>query len=252
MWSKNKIVLVEDDEMLGATILELLQLKSFDVEWFKNGLDALHYFKTKTCDLIISDLMMPKMNGEEFFLQMRNELNSNAIPFIIITANIDQHTKYTQLENGVNDYLLKPFKIDELIHKVNNLLSFKLNIVKQYRTNPFSKVTIKLSEKNFITAVNEILIRNLKNTIVQKELAELLFISKSTLDKRIRKLTNKNASKYVREFKLDYAIHLITLGEKNVQFLADETGFNSFSYFSTCFKDYSGISPSAFIKNQKL
>lgn len=248
----NKIVLVEDDELLGATIRELLQLHFFDVEWFKNGQEALLYFKTKTCDLIISDLMMPTLDGEEFFLRMRKELNNNAIPFIIITANIDEETKHRQLEHGVNDYLLKPFKIDELLFKVNNLLSFKSNIEKKYKPNPFSKVTIKLSEKNFITTVNEIILKNLKTNIAHKELAELLFISKSTLDKRIRKYSNKNTSTYVREFKLDFALHLIHQGEKNIQFLADTTGFNSFSYFSTCFKSYFGKSPSTFIRIEKI
>ena len=100
-------------------------------------------------------------------------------------------------------------------------------------------------------SVNEILLKLMKSKIDHHELSERLFISKSTLDKKIRKLTNKNTSQYIREFKLDYAIKLINLGEKNIQFLVDETGFNSFSYFSTSFKSYLGMSARDYIKSVK-
>ena len=248
MRSKKKVVLIEDDFALGNSILELLTLSDFNVDWFKDGAEALSYFKKNTCDIIISDLMMPTMNGEELFLKIRKEIKQNSIPFIIITANMDDEIKYRQLENGVNDYIMKPFKVKELIYKIKNVLDFKINIIKKLSPDPFSKVTIKLSEKDFITSINEILSKTLKLKIDHNELSKRLFISKSTLDKKIRKHTNKNTSQYVREFKLDYAIKLINLGEKNIQFLVDETGFNSFSYFSTSFKSYIGISARDYIK----
>jgi AraC-like DNA-binding protein len=166
----------------------------------------------------------------------------------MITANINSQIKYRQLENGVNDYIIKPFKVEELIFKIKNILNFKKNIEKKYKTDPFSKVVIKLSEKDFLTSLNEILLKNLKSKLDIKELTGLLFISKSTLDKRIRKYSGKNVSQYIREFKLEYAIKLIESGEKNIQFLVDETGFNSFSYFSTSFKSYLDVTPRDYIK----
>ena len=77
-------------------------------------------------------------------------------------------------------------------------------------------------------------------------------MSKSTLDKKIRKLTTKNTSKYIREFKLDYAIKMLDMGERNIQFIADETGFQSISYFSSSFKNYLGKSPSKYIAQIEL
>ena len=76
-----------------------------------------------------------------------------------------------------------------------------------------------------------------------------LFISKSTLDKRVRKLTAKNCTQYIREFRLDYAAKLIQSGEQNIQYLVDESGFSSLSYFSTSFKSYFKVSPRDFIKS---
>jgi DNA-binding response OmpR family regulator len=247
-----KIVLIEDDLNLGASILELLVLGGFAVNWFKNGVEALDYLHNNVPDIIISDLMMPLMNGEELFLKIRKINKFNTVPFIIITANSNDGVRYKQLENGVNDYIMKPFKVKEVIFKINNILALKMQIENKFSPDPFSKITIQLSEKDFILSVNSILSKNLKSKVDINDIANLLHISKSTLDKKIRKRTNKNISQYIREFKLDYAIKLIDLGERNVQFLVDETGFNSFSYFSTSFKNYKDLTPSAYIKSLEL
>lgn len=244
-----KIVLIEDDPALGSSIFELLVLNNFEVNWFNDGLQGLKFLNKNIPDIIISDLMMPIMSGDELFLKIRKNSKFHTIPFIMITANMDNEIKFKQLKNGVNDFILKPFRVKELIFKINNLIELKKNIEKKYRPDPFSKVTIKLSKKDFITDLNEILIKNIKSKVDMEELSKELFISKSTLDKRIRRLTKKNVSQYIREFKLDYAVTLIRMGERNIQYLVDETGFSSFSYFSTSFKSYLDVTPRDFIKS---
>lgn len=246
---KRKIVLIEDDKALGNSILELLMFNNFEVTWFDDSIKALDYLSQNFPDLIISDLMMPGMNGEDLYLNIRKNKKFTVVPFIIITANIDDEVKLRQLEHGVNDYIMKPFQIKELILKVHNVLELRKNIEKNFGIDPFSKVTIKLSEKDFLTSLNEALLRDIKVRPNLDELSKSLFISKSTLDKRIRKLTNKNISQYIREFKIQYAMKLIDLGERNIQFLVDQTGFGSFSYFSTSFKSYLNISPRDYIKS---
>ncbi len=245
---KRKIVLVEDDIALGNSILEILTLSDFDVTWFEDGKSALQFLYKNIPDVIISDLMMPDMNGGELFLSIRKNKKFNTVPFIIITANMDDEVKMRQLEEGVNDYIMKPFKVKELIFKINNVLELRKNIERNFGTDPFSKVTIKLSEKDFLTSLNELLLKDIKSKNNLDDLAQKLYISKSTLDKRIRKLTNKNISQYIREFKIEYAMKLINLGERNIQFLVDQTGFGSFSYFSTSFKLYLNMTPREYIK----
>ncbi|MDI6031969.1 response regulator [Flavobacterium sp. LB2P84] len=249
---KIEIVLIEDDKALGNSILELLELNDFDVNWFKDGLEALVYLNNKTPDIVISDLMMPHMGGEELFLKIRKNSKFNTIPFIMITANTDDDVKFKQLENGVNDFIMKPFKVKELIYKIKSVIEFKKSIEKKFSPDPFSKVTIKLSEKDFLTSLNEILTKNLKSKIDVNELSMHLFISKSTLDKRIRKRANKNISQYMREFRLDYAIKLIHSGERNIKYLVTETGFSSFSYFTTSFKSYLNVTPRDYIKSIQI
>lgn len=248
---KSNIVLVEDDLALGSLIMELLLLNDFNVNWFVDGMKALDHLKKNMPDIIISDMMMSIMNGEQLYINIRKNIEFSTVPFVIITANMDDEVKYRQLENGVNDYIMKPFQTKELIFKIRNLLQFKKNIEKKIKPDPFSKVSIRLSGIDFLSSVNDILLKDMKSKIGVDELAKELFISRSSLDKRIRKLSNKNISQYIREFKLQYAIKLIDLGEKNVQFLVDETGFNSFSYFSTSFKSYVGLTTRDYIKSIK-
>ncbi|MFM9825111.1 response regulator [Flavobacterium sp.] len=245
----NKIVLIEDDLALGSSISELLLLSDFNVNWFFDGVKALEYLFANIPDIIISDMMMPNMSGEQLYINIRKKPEFNSIPFIIITANVDDIMKYKHLENGVNDYIMKPFNPKELILKIRNLLNFKKNIEKKFKVDPFSKVSINLSEKDFLTRINEFLLKDMRSKINVDELSKELFISRSTLDKRIRKLSNKNISQYIREFKLEYAIRLIDLGEKNIQFIVDQTGFNSLSYFSTSFKSYVGLTTRDYIKS---
>jgi DNA-binding response OmpR family regulator len=246
---KKNIVLVEDNLALGESIHDILVFSGFNLKWLKNGYEAFVYLSDNVPDVIISDLMMPVMGGDELFLKIRKNNKFNAVPFIIITANMDDETKFKQLENGVNDYIMKPFKTRELLLKIKNILNLKAQIEKKNSPDPFSKVTIKLSEKDFIVSINTILAKNIKNKIDIDHLSSQLYISKSTLDKKIRKRTNKNISQYIREFKLDYALKLIYLGERNMQFLVDETGFNSLSYFSTSFKKYVGVTLRDYIKS---
>ncbi|CAM3763645.1 response regulator transcription factor [Flavobacterium chungbukense] len=244
-----KLTIIEDDIVLGTTITEMLKLNNFDVLYFKDSLEALLHLNKNVPDIIICDMVMPNLNGEELFFKIRKNNRFNATPFIMITANIDDDLKFKQLKNGVTDFIIKPFKVQELIYKINNLIFLKNNIEKKFSPDPFSKVTIKLSEKDFITSLNEILIQKMKTNIDMNELAGDLAISKSTLDKRVRKLTHKNASQYIREFRLDYAVKLIRSGERNIKYIVDQTGFSSLSYFSTSFKLYLNMTPRDYIKS---
>ena len=247
--SKPKLLLVEDDISLGQTISELLQVNEYDVKWCQNGLEAFHFLENNLPDIIVCDLMMPLMTGEELFLKISNFRKFDQIPFIIITADMTFDNKIKQLENGVNDFINKPFKIQELVLKIKNFLHYKENVVKQSQ-NPVSKIQIKSRKNDFFEKMDEIIIKNIKSDITIEKLAKEIFVSKSTLDKKIRKFKQVNVSTYIREIRLNYAISLIEAGEGNVDTLANESGFNSTSYFSICFKSYTGLSPKKYIKQK--
>ena len=146
----SKLLLIEDDISLGQTVAELLAINGYEVKWCHNGLEAYHYLEQNIPDIIICDLMMPIMSGEELFLKIRKYKKYDEIPFLIITADITFEMKIKQLENGVNDFIIKPFKIQELLLKIKNILHFKDVLIKNNTQDPFSKVTIKLKNKNLL------------------------------------------------------------------------------------------------------
>ena len=162
-----QLLLVEDDISLGQTISELLQVNGYDVKWCKNGLEAFQLLENNLPDIIICDLMMPIMTGEELFLKIRNFRRYDQIPFIIITADLTFENKIRQLENGVNDFINKPFKIQELVLKIKNFLNYKANVVKQSQ-NPISKIQIKSRKNDFFDKINDIIIKNIKSDIMTR------------------------------------------------------------------------------------
>ena len=98
-------------------------------------------------------------------MNIRKNIEFSTVPFVIITANMDDEVKYRQLENGVNDYIMKPFQTKELIFKIRNLLQFKKNIEKKIKPDPFSKVSIRLSRIDFLSSINDILLKDMKSKI---------------------------------------------------------------------------------------
>ena len=248
---KNKVtlLLVEDDLSLGQTLSELLVVNGYFVEWCIDGVEALKYLKNNSPEIIVCDLMMPVMSGEELFLKIRNFRKFDQIPFIMITADVSFESKIKQLQNGVNDFINKPFKIQELVLKIQNFLDYKQKVINQSQ-NPVTNIKLKSRKSDFFEKINEIIIKNIKSDITIEQLAKEVYVSKSTLDKKIRKFKQVNISTYIREIRLNYAISLIEAGEINVDTLASESGFNSTSYFSVCFKNYTSLSPKKYISEK--
>lgn len=248
---KNKVtlLLVEDDLSLGQTLSELLVVNGYFVEWCIDGVEASKYLKNNLPEIIVCDLMMPVMSGEELFLKIRNFRKFDQIPFIMITADVSFESKIKQLQNGVNDFINKPFKIQELVLKIQNFLDYKQKVINQSQS-PVTNIKLKSRKSDFFEKINEIIIKNIKSDITIEQLAKEVYVSKSTLDKKIRKFKQVNISTYIREIRLNYAISLIEAGEINVDTLASESGFNSTSYFSVCFKNYTSLSPKKYISEK--
>lgn len=232
---QKSILLLEDDLALGSSVVASLVLSNFNVVWLKDGVEAIAFLRKNTPDIIISDLMMPLMSGEEVYLNIHKLFQHYPIPFIIITSNTDAEVQYRQLENGVKGYLVKPFKVKELILQVNNLIGHKEYIWKKIQKNPFFTVTLELSEPDFKPSTGAVLLKGIQSKIAIEFLSLRLFFCDSTLDNTIRRL-QKAVIWYVWEFKLDYAGKFIESVQRNAQYLVDQIGFASFSYFSIRFK----------------
>jgi CheY-like chemotaxis protein len=246
------VFLIEDDFALGQAVKELLDFNGFDVRWFPNAEKALLKLKTYRPDVIICDLMLPGLSGHDFFIRVRKNPEFRTIPVVMITANVNPDVKLFELKSGVNDFLVKPFKINELLYKIQNILEFKENII--HNEKALKKVSLyKIDVSSFMDKLDEILYDNLnKNNLSLGFVASKLFISRSTLDKKIRLHSNTNFSNYLKNFKLEYAKKIIDLGATNLKEVAMVSGFNSVSYFSTNFNNHFGLPPGKYIKSKTV
>jgi len=167
-----KILLVEDDLVLGETVSELIKYNGYKVTWKKNGLEALDALRTFIPDVIICDLMMPVMDGETFLKKVRNQRRYDNIPFVMITANINTDVKFKQLENGVNDFISKPFAMKELLLKIRNLLHFNSNIAKKAKETASYQISQGVKNKDFFSTLDEILYKNIQKPLTVGYLAD--------------------------------------------------------------------------------
>lgn len=237
------ILFIEDEKNVRDTVEELLQLAGFDVTSAENGKVGLDRLRKKHFDIVVTDIMMPEMDGFELLKEIRKRPDTELMPVIFLTARVGLEDKLNGLECGANDYVTKPFEIKELIVRVQNLVQERRKLVKKALTEP-DMVVIDSEDNIFLRKMKLVL----EDYIAIAEfdvnmLADALHISRSTLQKKVKQITDKSVTAFVREYRLKRANALIIAGYGNISEVARKTGFNSVSYFSTSFKEYYGTAP---------
>lgn len=242
------ILIVEDDLNLQETLLDIFELKGFQVSSADNGKEAIEAIEYEKPSLIISDVMMPVMDGFELVEHLKKNSSTELIPVILLTANAMMEAKLKGLEYGATDYITKPFEARELVLKVANILKERKKLTQSILTTP--ALDEPISE-------DEAFLRNLRNVVDEHldtpklsvdKLAGLLFISKSTLQRRIKRIAGKNANEFVNDYKMECAKQMLENRVGNASEVAKRVGFSSLSYFSQSFKKHYGVNPKALIK----
>lgn len=242
MQAKYTLLLVEDDLALNHTLEELFTEAHFKVVATTDGKAALERLHKMDIDVVVTDLHMRPLDGAGLLHAMRANQQWHHIPVIFITADPLQEVKLKSLENGVNDYLQKPFLFRELILRIHNLLN--ITSLKKSKT-PLElppNVTKRL-EDTLQNRIDDYLMKHLSEGIHIDALAEACLVSRSSLDKKIRKAHGISTSEFIRNFKLAKARHLLENSQLSVKEISQLTGFNSLSYFSTCFSKRFGVAP---------
>ena len=192
---------------------------------------------------------MPEMDGFELLRAVRMNSDMEFLPVILLTAKVGLEDKLNGLELGANDYLTKPFEIKELIARIKSHVELKRNLVSKMLLEP-NQIKVESEEDMFMKKVKMILEEKLSDTNLEIDIiADKLFISRSTLQKKIKKITGKNITTFIREYRLKRAKALIIAGYGNISEVAIKTGFNSVSYFSVSYKDYFGIPPTSSVNS---
>jgi signal transduction histidine kinase/DNA-binding response OmpR family regulator len=206
-------------------------------------------------DLIISDLMMPKVDGLELCRQIKSGEKTSHIPVILLTAKADQQIKTEGLQTGADDYMPKPFHLTELLARVQNLIDSRKRLRKLFA----AQISLKPSdirgqslEERFMKKVLEAIELNLSNPLFGVEqLADSVAMSSVQLYRKLKATTGKTPNEVVREVRLERAAAMLQQQMGTVAEIAYQVGFNNMSYFSKCFKEQFASTPSDFSKRNK-
>mgnify|MGYP003835784661 CR=1 FL=1 len=205
-------------------------------------------------DLIISDVMMPKMNGLEMTKRLKLDLQTCHIPIILLTAKASLEHKLEGLEEGADSYIMKPFNSQHLLIRVRKLLELRLKIHEHYKSQLDFKsddTLINRLDQKFLNKLSALIRDNeTQNDLSVEELSDKIGISRVHLYRKIKKLTGMSVSEFIVSVKLKRSLELLRNSGKTVSEIAYEVGFSSPSYYAKCFKNQFRVSPTEYRQNQ--
>jgi DNA-binding response OmpR family regulator len=217
----------------------------------ENGETGLKMASAKLPDLIITDLMMPKMDGIQLCSELKGNLETSHIPIVMLTARAGLENKIEGLETGADDYLTKPFVARELLVRVRNLLQQRRRLRDYYRKSEYSlhpeKISATSLDQKFLEKVQELLeARHADADFDVSHMQRELAMSKTQLNRKLKALTDESPRDILRNYRLKRAAQLLAQQSDTVTQIAYQVGFNNLSYFAKCFRKQYGVAPSSY------
>ena len=239
------LLIVEDNADVRSFIKSSLH-EGYKILEASNGKEALERIAKEEPDLVISDVMMPVMNGLEFTRRLKSNLQTCHIPVILLTARASQEHKIEGLEEGADSYIPKPFNSRHLQVRVDKLIETRKKIRQHYRESIEIKDSQSISQldKSFLKKSTRLIYDKLSDSnFGVEELSDAVGLSRVHLYRKIKQLTGLSASEFIRSVKLKKAATLLMESKLSIAEIADQTGFSSPSYFTKCFKEQFKVSP---------
>jgi DNA-binding response OmpR family regulator len=251
---KPKIIIAEDNDDLRNYLNSEFQ-GTYKIKLAANGVEALKLVDTFFPDLIISDVMMPEMDGNELCKKVKSKLATSHIPVLLLTAKTTDEHQLEGIESGADGYITKPFNIDLLRKKVEKTIEIRNQLRKRFSQLPeVDPQDLQMSEadKKLLTKLNAYIDKNIQETELSIEsVAEELGLSRGHFHKKMKALTDASPSEYIRTIRLKKAAELLRLRKYSIEEVSYEVGFSSPSYFSRSFNNFYGVSPSKYIQTDK-
>jgi YesN/AraC family two-component response regulator len=248
--SRPTVLVVEDNSDLRKFIIDSLG-KEFR---FLEGADGKQGMETafeETPDLIISDVMMPEMDGITMTGKLKNDTRTSHIPIILLTAKTSDESKLSGLGTGADDYLTKPFNKNELLLKVRNSIALRVKLREKIKLELLKEspnVEVQSADEKFLLKVREAILARMGDEQLSVEsLADEIGLSRSQLFRKISALTGVSVNELIRTFRLQRAAQLLEQKWAPVTQVAYEVGYSNLSYFSKAFKEKYGVSPSEYL-----
>jgi DNA-binding response OmpR family regulator len=249
------LVVDDEDEMLHFITAELCPY--FIIDTCKDGKDALNKLLTQKYDLVVSDVMMPVMDGIELCKLIKKNININFIPVILLTAKTSEEDRIEGIETGADAYIAKPFSTDLLMKTICNLIDNRRRVTsnlenKEKIDEKINNVDIATSDEQLMQRVLKVVNANISNSDFNVEmLAQEVGISRVHFYRRLKELTNMSPHYFIKTIRLKQAAQLLLKKNVNVSDAAYATGFSNLARFSNDFKIFFGESPKEYAKNHK-
>ncbi len=228
--------------------------RQFDIMLASNGAEALELLKNNDIDIVISDMEMPEMDGLKLCTAIKRSSETSHIPVIVLSARTDRKDQLEALKNGADDFMVKPFSMAVLVAKLQNMIRTQTRlhdkVTKTMEIVP-EKVTFNPVDEDFLKRTMEIIEKNMDNVeFTTDEFAKAMNMSRSNLHLRLKAITGESALQFIHRVRLEKARKLLLDGTYTIAEISDKVGFNSPSYFTTCFKRHMGCNPSEYLQEQ--
>lgn len=244
------LLIVEDNSEISAYVQQIFQ-GVYRFATAENGKIGIEKARAEFPDMIISDIMMPVMDGIEFCSTLKNDVELSHIPVILLTARIESIYKIEGLKTGADDYVTKPFNPDELRLRVRNITKSRQKIKDRFaRSLNFDpkEIDVTSADETFLINAMNVVEENIENTnfkVVQ--FAYELAVSRSLLFSKLKALTGQTPNNFIKTVRLKRAAQLLQKKKLNVSEIAYKVGFKDPKYFRKCFKDQFNVNPSEFM-----
>ncbi len=240
------LLIVEDNTDVLQYLVACLE-EQFQLEVARDGQEGIEKAIEQVPDIILSDVMLPRKDGFELCQTLKTDERTSHIPIVLLTAKADQDSRISGLERGADAYLTKPFNKKELFVRLNNLLKIRKNLQERYGSLeglPSKQEIAFQHEDEFIKKVRNAIEENLDDeTFGIAELCKAVAMSRTQLHRKIKALTNRSTSLFVRSIRLQKAQNLLKTTNLNISQVAYEVGFSNPNYFSRIFAEEFGFPP---------
>ena len=252
--NKAEIVIVEDEEDI-QDYLKAQLASDFKIRTYPNGKVALNEILKNKPDLIISDVMMPEMDGTTLCTKLKANINTNDVPIILLTAKSREEDQLEGLQTGADAYILKPFNMDILRRTIINLLTMRRTLKNKFTGNESQEEKveqrkIQTPDDALMQRVMEVINENIGDSDLSVDMiAQKVGISRVHLHRKMKELTNQTPHSFIRNIRLQQAAKLLKDGKQSITDVMYICGFSNSASFSTMFKNLYGCSPREYMQN---
>lgn len=248
---KPAILLVDDNEDILEYLTHFLS-EHFTIVTALNGVEALEKFTMQSFQLVISDVMMPEMDGFELCKKIKADINISHVPVILLTAKNSLQAKIEGLELGADVYIEKPFSPEYLYMQINSLLQNRSKIRSYYANNPLAHIktmAFTKADEQFLESLNTVVLAHLEDSELDVEyLAKFMNVSRPTLYRKLKEITDLSPNEIINIVRLKKAAVLLAEGVLSIVDISNKVGYTSATHFSRNFHKRFGLLPSEYTK----